>query len=229
MMNTVSTQERYPTGHPLAGKFKPTGKVQARRLRSILRSALLSTDPEVHAILDEFRAVNPDATRRRRVDGEPVAAENLIALEADGIDTVLSFGAVLQRRREGVLPSDDFSMIRFQFAAPITDEEIVHALQLIGYAWRQHLSGEPLEKAERDNPNSFVVWADATKSRRTNVDVAISEFEESLPTILKEGSPVRTSSRIDRSTGRPMAGTRLVEGLGREDSFEVFYDRVVSE
>lgn len=226
---TENAHPKYPKGHPRAGQFMPTGKVDVRRLRAILRSALISTDPEVHAVLDEFRAINPDATRRRRGADEPIPAESLSLHDGEVVDDIASFGVAVHRRREGVYADDDFSLIRFQFDRPVTDDEIVHALQIIGYAWRQHLAGESLERAERDGTHSFVVWADATKSRRTFVRRAVHEFEDALPLYFKDGSPVRTSNRTDPATGQSVRGTRLVPGFGERIEFETYYDRVTDE
>lgn len=222
-------QPKYPKGHPRAGQFMPTGRVDVRRLRSMLRSASISTDPEVQAVLDEFRAINPDATRRRRAEGEAIPAESAVLHGGEVSDDVYSFGYVLHRRREGVYPTADFQVIRFLFDKPVTDDEIVHALQIIGYAWKQHLAGDSLERAERDGTHSFVVWADARDSRRTFVRNGARDFEEALPDYFENGSPVRKSNRRDRTTGEPVKGTRLVEGFGRKVTFQTYYDSVTDE
>lgn len=228
-MSEKMKQQRYPKGHPHAGQFISTGRVDVRRLRSILRSAIISTDPEVQAVLDEFRAINPDATKRRRREGEPIPAESLTLHGGEIVDEVFSFGRPFSRRRDGFYPSDRFEMIRFQFDQPVTDEEIVHSLQIIGYAWRQNIAGDPLERAERDGTHSFVVWAPARTSTRTHVRNAVRDFEIDLPEYFESGSPVRKSNRIDRATGKSMKGTRLVEGLGRKIVFETYYDDVTAE
>lgn len=217
---------RYPKGHPNAGRFMPTGRVDVRRLRSILRSALASTDPEVQAVLDEFRAINPDATKRRRRDDEPRPIESLPFGDSEQVS---AFGNTFFLRSETIFPDDDFEMILFQADSPVTDAEIDHALQIIGYAWKQNLAGEALTRAERLNETTFGVWAPARSSQRTFIRNGVRDFEIDLPIYFEEGSPIRTSNRRDRKTGESVKGTRLVDGMGRKIAFRLYYDSVTSE
>lgn len=226
MSETQKVAARYPKGHPRAGQFMPTGRVDVRRLRSLLRSALASTDPEVHAVLDEFRAINPDATKRRRRDDEPRPIESLPFGDSEQVS---AFGNTFFLRSDTVFPDDEFEMILFQADSPVTDAEIDHALQIIGYAWKQNLAGEALTRAERLNETTFGVWAPAGSSQRTFIRNGVRDFEIDLPIYFDEGSPIRTSNRRDRKTGESVKGTRLVEGMGRKIDFKLYYDSTTSE
>lgn len=221
------TQAQYPKGHPRAGQFIPTGKVDPRRLRAMLRSAVLSTDPAVHEILDDYQIINPDATKRRRGAGTPVPVSSETVMDGTVHDIVQSSQGEFYRRREGVYATCVFERIRFQSEKPVSDDEIAHALQIIGYAWKQNMAtGISLTRAERDSGRSFVVYADAWESQRTDVRACIGDFEGDVLNYLSEGTPMRTSNRIDPATQKSMMGTRLVDALPGNHTFDIYYDDV---
>lgn len=110
--------------------------------------------------------------------------------------------------------------IRVQFDREMTDEQMNHAAQLMGYAYRETVAGESLGWPVADGTNSFYLHADTTKSRRDDLGVALAEFEEKFPERMAEGSPVRKSDRLGPGT----KGTRLVEPLGPEyGNFTLYY------
>lgn len=126
------------------------------------------------------------------------------------------------RRRDGVKPAEPQAM-RFQADRPLTDDEVQQAAQIIGYAYKADVAGEPIGDPERDSPYSFVVTADSTKSRRSDPAQALLDFEEDTEEMLYEGTPVRQTTR----EGWWTQGTRLVEGFRyNPPNFEVYYDSV---
>lgn len=126
------------------------------------------------------------------------------------------------RRRDGVVPVEPYAM-RFQSDRPISDEEMHKAAQIIGYAYKADIAGEPIGDPERDSPCSFVISADTTKSRRSDPDRALLDFEDNTRAMFREGTPVRKTSQAGPHT----MGTRLVDGFGDDaPRFEVYYDNV---
>jgi len=127
-----------------------------------------------------------------------------------------------QRRRYGVYPDYPYAM-RFQANRPISDAEMHRAAQLVGYAYRSTVNGESIGSPVRDSPFSFAISTDTTKSRHDDVGDALANFEDRLPAMLIEGSPVRSTNRAGAGT----QGTRLVDGIGDQDlSLGVYYDSV---
>jgi hypothetical protein len=94
----------------------------------------------------------------------------------------------------------------------------------VGYTYRSTIAGESIAYAFRDTPFSLVVWADMTKPSRDDLGMGLEDFEEALPQILSEGSPIR---KTDRS-GPGTKGTRLVEGFGADLAAEIYYDDAFS-
>lgn len=130
----------------------------------------------------------------------------------------------LHRRRDGVVPAEP-RLMRFQSDRPLSDEEVQQAAQIIGYAWRAKVAGDPVGDPGRDSPYSFLISADSTRSRRTDRAQALLDFEQDTTTMLSEGTPVRQTTR----KGYWTQGTRLVEGFGdNPPNFEIYYDSVES-
>lgn len=127
-----------------------------------------------------------------------------------------SDGTVYHRRRPGVTP-DYPDVMRFQATRPLTPEDISKFAGLVGYAYRATVRGESIPEPNQDSPYSFTVFADTTKSRRTDLDEALENFEESLHQMIHEGSPQRVTKD----------NTRLIEGFNEPDlGFEIYYDSV---
>jgi hypothetical protein len=127
------------------------------------------------------------------------------------------------RRRDGVFPNEPYAM-RFQANRELSDDEKIRFAGMVGYAYSAKVRGEGVGIPEIDSPFSFVVRADTTKSRRSDLGQALEEFEELLPTIVNEGSRIRTTNQEGPGT----EGTRLVEGFNEPDlKFEIYYDSVV--
>lgn len=143
-----------------------------------------------------------------------------------GHDTVTShayYGTVFHRSRDGVTPSWPDAM-RFEASRDLSDDDDIHKLvQLIGYSYRTSVRGESLRGFTRDSARSFIVAADASKSRRSDVGEGFEEFEADLDEMIRDGSLERTTNR----SGPGTKGTRLIEGFGENDlRFEVYYDDV---
>lgn len=109
--------------------------------------------------------------------------------------------------------------IRLQFNRPITENETRKLAQLLGYSYRTTIAGESLGEPYQDTPYSFIMDADTTKSRRDDLGMALSDFEEDYPQTLKNGSPLRTTNRAGEGT----KGTRLVDGLGEDLEVNYYY------
>lgn len=126
------------------------------------------------------------------------------------------------RRRDGVVPVEPYAM-RFQSDRQLSDEEMHKAAAIIGYAYKADVAGEPMGDPVRDSPYSFVISADTTKSRRSDPDGALLDFEDNTRAMFREGTPVRRTSQAGPHT----MGTRLVDGYGdAAPRFEVYYDSV---
>ena len=183
-------------------------------------------------------STTPASTRSRRPAGTPtggqfapeVHAEPEVELGAtDHVDHSLvddapavmrACGTVFHLRRDGVFPLWPQAM-RFQFDRPLSPGEYRQAAQIIGYAYRATVAGESMGQPEIDSPSSFIVYADTTKTRRDDLGMAMEEFEDVLPQMLEEGTPVRSTNRAGPGT----AGTRLVDGMGPIE-FRIYYDDV---
>lgn len=119
--------------------------------------------------------------------------------------------------------ADEFSyqdypnVMRLQASRALTDEEVAKVAQLTGYAHRKTLNGEGLSDPERDGNAAVILSTDNTKSygRKTQ----FGSFEDQLPSILRDGSDIRTTNR----SGPDTKGTRLVEGLGDSVTFTLYY------
>lgn len=161
-----------------------------------------------------------DGRDPRVLDGQVFDAVRVYDAEFD--DTS---GTVFHRRRDGVFPEWPYAM-RFQADRRLTADEIAHCAQLIGYAYRAEVRGEPIGHPQQDTPFSFTVYADTTKTRSDDIGMALERFESTLPELLRDGSPVRTTDR----SGPGTKGTRLVDGFGDSvPRFELYYDAVVDE
>ncbi len=113
--------------------------------------------------------------------------------------------------------------MRIQANRALTEDEKSRFAGLTGYAYRATISGESLGYPDSDSPYSFVVSSDMTKSSRDDLGVGLEEFEDQLPRMIQEGSPVRKTNRAGAGT----AGTRLVEGFNDPTlTFEIYYDAV---
>lgn len=155
-------------------------------------------------------------------DDEPWPVEHPAVQGGAVFDSVSVDDQVFHRRRDKVYPGEPYA-IRLQANRPLTDDEADHVAGAMGYAYRSTIAGESLGVPERDTPYSFVVSADTTKSARDDLGMALEEFEDTLPTMIDEGSPVRKTDRAGAGT----KGTRLVEGMHEPDlTFEVYYDDV---
>lgn len=153
-------------------------------------------------------------------DGAAVPVKHPAVQGGAVFDTVSVDDRVFHRRRDKVYPGEPYA-IRLQANRPLTDDEAGHVAGAMGYAYRATVAGESPGVPERDTPYSFVVSADTTKSARDDLGMALEEFEDTLPTMIDEGSPVRKTDRAGAGT----KGTRLVEGMHEPDlTFEVYYD-----
>jgi len=158
-------------------------------------------------------------------DGAAVPVEHPAVQGGAVFDSVSVDDQVFHRRQDKVYPGEPYA-IRLQANRPLTDDEAQQVAGAMGYAYRATVAGEPLGMPERDTPYSFVVGADTTKSARDDLGMALEEFEDTLPTMISEGSPVRKTDRAGAGT----KGTRLVEGMHEPGlTFEVYYDSVYDD
>jgi hypothetical protein len=107
--------------------------------------------------------------------------------------------------------------MRIQASRPLSDEEVQRVAQLTGYQHRSTLNGEGLSDPDRCGRASVLVGTDNTKSAGRKS--MFNEFEEGLETTLQEGSPVRKTNR----SGPGTQGTRLIDGLGDDVTFTLYY------
>ncbi|WP_426990818.1 hypothetical protein [Pseudarthrobacter sp. Y6] len=110
----------------------------------------------------------------------------------------------------GTTTANEPSAFAFQADRAITDDEMAQMAAIIGYVYRATICGETMELPERISSSAFKVATDTTKSRRDDLSQAMEQFLNLLPTTLKEGSPIRTTSRQGPGT----QGTRLIDGMG---------------
>ncbi|MEH0110690.1 hypothetical protein V6N00_13350 [Tersicoccus sp. MR15.9] len=151
---------------------------------------------------------------------QPVPAEDPRVQDGQVFDTITVEGTTFHRLRPGVEASTPYRL-RLQTNRPMTDAEQRNLAALTGYAYKAAVRGEPLGEPERDSPYSFIVDADTTKSRVDDLGAAMSDFVETLPAMLEDGSPIRTTNQKGAGT----AGTRLVPGFGEPDlRVEIYVD-----
>lgn len=131
---------------------------------------------------------------------------------------VEGYGTFVRSDQTQDIPLDSY-YVRIEFAENVSDEEINHAVTHVGYAWRAKLRGESLRDPIRDSHRSFLVHADSTKTARDDVGVGLYEFQEYLPQIMNEGTPVRKTDRAGEGT----KGTRLIDRMPRQMPFRIYY------
>src|SRR5665647_1089768 len=102
------------------------------------------------------------------------------------------------RLREGVYPDQPYSM-RIQVGTELTDAQVHHLAQLVGYDWSK-TGGERLDRPYQH----------------------LDRLEETLADTVEHGSPIRTTDR----SGPGTKGTSLVEGLGDLGGVHIYYDSV---
>lgn len=108
---------------------------------------------------------------------------------------------------EGGAPKDPFSLA-FQLTRPLSDDEFDQFTSQVEYAYRVAIGGDGLSGFTiNDERTTVFVTVDASTSPRTNP--SFDWFEESLTSIVSEGTPVRVTDRSGVNT----RGTRLIEGL----------------
>lgn len=194
-----------PTSSTISAEAKPTSGPWT--------SASVADQPLPHVPLAEIHPGTPVYVDHPEIQAGAVRDK---VLSVDGSST-------FHRSREGVYPSEPYQM-RFQTNRPISDDEMHQMAGVIGYAYASKVRGEPLGEPIRDSSYSFTVAADTTKSRRDDLGQALEEFEDQLPAMIHDGSPVRTTNRSGPS------GTRLVLGLNDPDlTFETYYDSAAGD
>lgn len=109
--------------------------------------------------------------------------------------------------------------IRIQANRELTDNEVEPLASMTGYIFAKAGRGEGVGYPDRDSNRSFTIGAETTKGR---VYRNLYKFEEALPSLVYEGSPVRTTNR----SGPGTEGTRLIEPLNSELKVEIYYDSV---
>lgn len=181
-----------------------------------------------------LRMMEPKTTRAAAIGTPSAPAPDGVTSPVPDYDARVQAGEVFDqvrvlghrpfhRRREGVFPGEPYAM-RFQANRKLSDDEKVRFADLVGYAYKSKVRGERVGIPESDSPFSLVISAKTTKSRRDDLGQALEEFEDILPEIINEGSPVRKTN----NAGPDTEGTRLVEGFNEPDlKFEIYYDSVI--
>lgn len=163
--------------------------------------------------------------RRRYVETRGKEQSDTESFDVNEVkDQVTYEGRTFYRSRPGQYPGTPYA-IRIQANRELSFEEAQRLAGLTGYAYRSTVAGERLSNPELDSPNSFIVAADTTKSARDDLGMALADFEDSLPSLTKEGTPVRKTDRKGPGT----KGTRLVDGLGDDLEIEIYYDNAYDE
>jgi hypothetical protein len=128
-------------------------------------------------------------------------------------------GTIFHRLRDGV-SADSPEFIRVQANRPLTDNDMERLSSLTAYAYASTVrSRNPLSAPYRDSPYSFVVRAESDNASYARM----SRFEQDLPTLISDGSRLRTTDQAGPGT----AGTQAISGFGELGlSFELYYDRV---
>jgi hypothetical protein len=192
--------------------------------RIIDTSTARSSDDLVFTVPETGRKIRVEKARPP-ADGKttPVPADDPRLQAGEVFDQVESGWGTFHRRREGVHPGTPYAM-RLQANRPLSEAEKRQAAGLLGYAYRATVAGESIGDPESDSPYSFMVGADMTKSRRDDLGIALEEFEDKLPELIQEGSPVRKTNQAGPDT----KGTRLVDGFNDPSlKFEIYYDDVI--
>jgi hypothetical protein len=201
MTKASATQKRQPKGTSTGGQFAPDVNPEST---VVLGGAtvMASTSPQVQSgqVFDT------------------VAVIDQYEINGHWRDSTTQF----YRRRPGVFGGTPYAM-RIQANRPLSDDEMRKMAGLTGYAYRATIAGESIGSPMRDSPYSFVVSSDMTKTSRDDLGMGLEDFEEMLPNMLADGTPVRKTDRAGAGT----QGTRLVEGFGSDLAFEIYYDDVV--
>ena len=121
----------------------------------------------------------------------------------------------------GVWPGE-FYHLHFVADKEVTADEISHMFKLIDYAWAATVAGERLSVTGDNGPDSFTVFADVTKSQRSDVGGAIADFMDLWPKMLTEGSPVRTTNRAGGGT----KGTQKIVAFPKPITLTMYADNV---
>lgn len=219
----------------VAGAITGRGTVEARRMVGHLTDddvALTLTRlgdewdaatgaPTMTDPTDPWGSVTPTTAPARPAAAGSVTDPATLDDIRNGDAFVLDDGTVFQRRREGVYADTPYA-IAVRLNRPVTDAEMLHAGQLVGYAYAQTGGERAYGDPERVDGRTFVMPYDTTKGRAyRNLD----KFEESLAEFMEDGSPVRKSDR----SGPGTRGTRLVDGFGDDLGPEIFYDSVYDD
>lgn len=179
--------------------------------------------PEPEGYVSAYGAPDPALAGNNGTPEAPVDYRDKRVQLGYQFDTIVGEGGTtFHRRRNGVLPGSPYAM-RFQNSGELSDEEILHACQIIGYKYATTVRGEQMPHPVRDSPCSFVIHADTTKSTSDDLGMAMEKFEDDFKFMLQYGSPQRTTDRAGAGT----KGTRLVKGMGNyAPNLDIYYDDV---
>lgn len=105
----------------------------------------------------------------------------------------------------------EFYRIRVTTDRPLSDTDARWLFGLLGYAFREHLRGEPLGEPAREAPNCWTASYDITKSAS---DDWLWRFPEALAAArqyVREGTPPYKTSRAGPVGSRKIAGLGPIE------------------
>lgn len=173
----------------------------------------------------EFRKNRPYQRHYRGSDGEEYtnSLHHSIYAGVSRLPPRRIFSEDEQGNARAFVNAEDFNhdaypnVMRLQASRPLTDDEVAKVAQLTGFTHRKTLNGEGLSDPERDGSAAVILSTDNTKSYGRKSQ--FGSFEDKLGHILRYGSDVRKTNR----SGAGTMGTRLVEGIGNDVSFTLYY------
>lgn len=194
--------------------FSATDFRQAQAGADVLRSL---GDPQAADAIGRILASAQGSPAAPRLpDGAAMAGDPRVQAGEVFDEIRTDDGRAFHRRREGVYPGTPSEM-RIQANRPLTSEEVRHFAGLVGYSYAANISRDGLPEPAQDSPYSFTVYADTAESRRSDLAMAMEDFETELAGSILEGSRIRPTK----------GNTRLVAGFNEPDlRFEIYYDDI---
>lgn len=109
-----------------------------------------------------------------------------------------------------------FDALRFEASRPMTDAEVQHLMQILGFAWKVTVRGDKMLSFKRNGQNAVVVYVSLSSSSSRNPFERFDEFQEVVNDYIADGSTVKRD------------GSQLVSGIDNL-SVTVWADDVYQE
>ena len=213
---TVRGQNPYVASEAdLAGRLGGGASVAPAAVSSTQDAGTESLAPRS---LESFGPVDPQS-------GPFPAAAGTWNVPNASVRTVQVGDQAFHKRVEGTFPGWPDG-VRVEVGREISNEEMRGLAGIVRYSGRSELRNvEGLDGPYRDGPNSFVMYLDGTKTYSDDVGIAHERFEEKLPGMLREGTPVRKTDQGGVGT----KGTRKWEGVPDIGEVSLWYDDVARD